>query len=85
MKVDSKTFIAVVVTMVILLGGYFYLQKTKQERAYIAEIEMLKLISEHQALEITVAKQKIEFANIHKGAKQQVINLNPSPPQELNQ
>lgn len=81
MKIDLKTIIAVMVTVVILAGGYFYLQRTAQERAYKAEIKKLQLIQEHQALEIEVAKQKIEFAAIKRGTNRNspVINLTPKP------
>ena len=78
MKIESRTIIAVLVTVVILVGGFLYMKGTAQERAYKAEIRKLKMISEHQALEIVLAKQKKEMQSL----QQPVTTLTPATPLE---
>jgi hypothetical protein len=62
----SKIIVAVVLTLFAIGGGYLYFTKTAPERAYKAEIYKLKLVREHQALELEATKQRIELDAIKK-------------------
>lgn len=80
MKKDgTKTIITVLITILILLGGYFYVKRTAPVRSYKAEIKQLRLISEHQSLEIEVQKQKIEIEAIKKAAKKNTPTYELTP------
>lgn len=84
LEVKPRMVIAVVLTIAILVGSYFYIRKTAPEWAYKAEIKKLKLISEHQALEIEVARQRFELAEIKKNIDKNTptIELAPAKSQE---
>jgi hypothetical protein len=81
-KSGANVIITILLTIVVLAGGYFYHTKTLEVRRYKAEIKQLNLISEHQRLEIEVTKQRIEFNALQK--KPPVINLSPPPEREIS-
>lgn len=83
MKIDSKMPITVMVTVMVLVGGFFYMKKTTPTRTYKAEIKQLKLICEHQALEIEAQKQKMEIDAIKKEIEKKTpaYKLTPKEPE----
>lgn len=87
MKIDLKTFIAVIVTILILVGGYFYMKKTAPKRAYKKELRTLRLVEEHQRLEIEVAKQRATINSMKKAAEDAmpVYTLTPAQQKEKDE
>lgn len=85
MKGGTKTIITVLVTILILAGGFLYVKKTAPIRAYKAEIKQLKLISEHQALEIEVQRQKMEIEAIKKAIKKKSPTYKLTQKEEPNE
>ena len=84
MKIEAKprTVIAVVVVIMILVGGYFYREKTKPERTYKGELRKLRLVEEHQRLEIEVANQRSVIESMKKAAKDAVPKYTLTPEQQ---
>jgi len=83
-KENAKTIITVLVTILLLCAGYLYIKRTAPTRQYKAEIKQLKLISEHQALEIEVQRQKMEIEAIKREVEKQTpsYKLTPKDPNE---
>ena len=86
MKIEAKprTLVAIGLLIAILVGGYFYLQKTKPERVYKSELRKLRIIEEHQRLEIEVANQRATLNAMKKAAKAAVprMRLVPEDPNQ---
>lgn len=78
MRIDLKprTFVTIVLVIAILVAGYFYKKKTAPERAYKAEIYKLRLVEEHQRLEILVKEQGTTLAAIKKAAEDATPTFN---------
>jgi len=74
-KLNPKKIVVVLLIAVVLAGGYFYMKQTAEIRRYKAEINQLRLISEHQELEIKVIEQKAKLDNLKRGVP-------PMPPAE---
>jgi len=87
MNIEAKprTLVAVVVAIVIVVGGYFYLQKTKPERMYKAEIHKLRLVEEHQRLEIEVMKQRALLDAQKKATEAAIPKMRLVPDEDPNQ
>ena len=78
-KLSPKKIVVAVVAVLILVGGYFYLQKTAEVRGYKAETKQLRLISEHQEVEIKVIEQKARLESLTKGPPDPPIPPSESP------
>lgn len=74
-----KVILGVVITLLLIGGGYLYLNKTAPERTYKGEIYKLGLVKQHQALEIEVTKQKIELDAIKKEIERKTPNMKLVP------
>jgi len=86
MKKDgTRTIITVLLTILILGACYLYIKKTDTTRRYKAEIKQLKMISEHQALEIEVQRQKIEIEAIKKEIQKNAPSFKLTPKEEPNE
>ncbi len=83
MNIEAKprTVVAVMLMIAILVGGYFYMKKTAQVRRYKAEIKQLRMISEHQALEIEVANQRATLNAMKKAVEDAIPTYNLTPAQ----
>ena len=77
-KLSPKKIVAAVVVIAILAGGYFYMKQTAEVRRYKSETNQLRLISEHQEVEIKVIEQKARLDNFKRGAPSRP----PMPPAE---
>lgn len=88
MEVKGRHLITVAVLIVVFLavffGGFIYLNKTAQKRAYIKQIETMRLVHEHQQLKIEIYEQQKRLAQINaeKEAKIPVLELSPSEKKE---
>ncbi len=65
-KVKPRMIVEVVIVIVILASSYLYWVKTAEVRKYKKETRQLRLIDEHQRLEISVIRQKSELTEIQK-------------------
>jgi len=83
-KVKPKAVVTVVLMIALLVCGYFWMKKTAPKRAYKAEIKQLRMISEHQGLEIEVVKQRATLEAMNKGAVP-TVNLPPVEPEAKRQ
>jgi len=84
MELKERHWVIFFLVMVIALCGYMYFKKTAPERKYKSEIKQLKLISEHQDLELEVALQRKDLEQLKKEAEQNMPRLNLTPPEEQN-
>lgn len=86
MNIEAKprTVIIAVLIIAVLVGGYFYREKTAPERKYKWEIKQLRLMSEHQGLEIEVIKQGKELSVLKAELerKKPVYKLTPEDPNQ---
>lgn len=91
MKIEAKprTLVKIGLAIVILVGGHFYMKKTAPARRYKAEIKQLRMIDEHQSLDIKVYKQKIELEAIRRKIAQRGAQGKPTykltPKEDPNQ
>jgi len=76
---SEKTVIAVVLTVLILVGGYFWMQKTAPKRAYKAETKQLRLMKEHQTLQIEVMNLNAEIERLQAEAKKNTPTYELTP------
>jgi len=74
MKIEAKprTLVAAVLVIVILVGGYFYMNKTAPKRAYVRQLKDMRLIHERQQLDIEIYEQQKRLAAI-KAEKEAAI------------
>lgn len=77
-KLSPKKVVVVMLIAAVLAGGYFYMKQTAEVRRYKSETNQLRLISEHQEVEIKVIEQKARLDNLKKG----VPSTPPMPPAE---
>ena len=80
-ELKPRKFIAIGLAIAILVVGYFYMKKTAPKRAYKAEIRQLRMISEHQGLEIEVVNQRATLEAMNKAAKAGTPTFNLAPPE----
>lgn len=80
-KVKPRTIVTVGLVIAVLVAGYFYLIKTAEVRRYKAETKQLRLIDEHQKLELSIIRQKAELDELQKNPPQMSIPP-PMPPKE---
>lgn len=87
MNIEAKprTLVTLGVIIAFLVAGYFYIQKTKPERMYKAELRKLRIIEEHQRLEIEVANQRATLNAMKKAAEDAVPTMRLVPDEEPNQ
>lgn len=87
MNIEAKprTVVVVVVAIVIVVGGYFYVKKTAPERAYKVELKRLRLVEEHQRLEIEVINQRATLNAMKKAAEDAIpkYTLTPAEKEEF--
>lgn len=86
MKIEAKprTLVAIGIMIAIVVGGYFYMKKTKPKRVYMRELRMLRIVEEHQRLEIEVANQRAKIQAMKKAAEDAVPKMRLVP-EEANQ
>lgn len=77
--------VVVIVVLIIGIGGYFWLKKTAPERAYKVELKRLRLVEEHQRLEIEVIKQRATLNAMKKAAEDAVPKMRLVPDEDPNQ
>jgi len=82
MQVKEKHLVIIIIAVVIAIGGYMWFKKTAPERKYKGEIKQLRLISEHQGLEIEVIKQRAKLAAMKKAAKAAIPAMRLVPDEE---
>lgn len=84
MNIEAKprTLITVGIIIAFLVAGYFYIKKTAPERAYKAELRKLRIIEEHQRLEIEVTKQRAILDAMKKAAEDAVPKYTLTPEQK---
>lgn len=78
-----KRFVAfltiIFMTVLILVGGYFYMQKTGPQRAYKAETKKLRLMKEHQTLQLEVMELNAEIARLQAEAEKNTPTYELTP------
>ena len=79
MEVKKSTLVMVVMIIAVLVAGYFYYQKTAPERKYVKELKALRLVEEHQRLELEVANQRATLDAMRKAAEDAVPKYNLTP------
>lgn len=84
MQIKEKHLIIIILAVAIAVCGYLWFRKTAPERKYKWEIKQLKLIQEHEALEIEVAKQRAKLEAMRKAAEanRPAYKLTPEDPNE---
>lgn len=85
MEVKEKHYVLFILAVVIAICGYVWFKRTEPIRKYKAEIKQLKLISEHQDLEIEVALQLKDLAELKEKSSPRNVpqyNLTPKDPNE---
>jgi len=68
-EAKPKTVVTLILVIAVLVAGYLYMKKTAPERAYKEELRKLRLIEEHQRLEIEVAKHSATLEAMKKAAE----------------
>lgn len=81
LELKPRTVVAVVIVIAIVVTGYFYMKKTAPERAYKTELHKLRLVEEHQRLEIEVVKQRATLNAMKKAAEDAMPTYNLTPAQ----
>lgn len=81
-EAKPKTVVTLVLVIAVILAAYFYLQKTKPMRTYKTEVKRLRIIEEHQRLEIEVTKQKATLDAMKKAAEDAMPTYTLTPEQK---